>query len=66
MFSVAVLMVSISKVFCTNEFKVIPHLSSIRFTVSHFMLRSCIHLEFYFVLGDKYESIWIPLSIVFQ
>jgi hypothetical protein len=36
-----------------------PTFSSIRFTVSGFMLRSLIHLDLSFVQGDKYWSIFI-------
>jgi hypothetical protein len=38
-----------------------PTLSSIRFSVSHFMLRILIHLHVSFVQGNKYGSIFIIL-----
>ena len=38
--------------------RVFPYFSSIRFSVSGFMLRSLIHLDLKFVLGEKYCSIF--------
>jgi hypothetical protein len=38
-----------------------PTFYSIRFSVSGFMLRSLINLDFSFVQGDKYESIFVLL-----
>ena len=42
---------------CANVFKAIPTFSSIRFSVSDFMLKSLIHLNLSFVQGDRHESI---------
>lgn len=44
---------------CINELQPIPYFSSIRFSVSDFMLRSLIHLALTFVQGDNYGSTWI-------
>ena len=41
--------------------RLFPTFSSIRFSVSGFMLRSLIHLDLSFVQGDKYGSIFILL-----
>mgnify|MGYP007133048323 CR=1 FL=1 len=41
--------------------RLFPTFSSIRFSVSGFMLRSLIHLDLSFVQGDKYGSIFIFL-----
>ena len=43
----------------TMHFSVFPTFSSIRFSVSGFMLRSLIHLDLSFVHGDRYGSIFI-------
>ena len=40
--------------------------SSIKFSVSGFMLRSLIHFELKFVQGDKYGSIWLSLHVTIQ
>jgi len=41
--------------------RLFPTFSSIRFSVSGFMLRSLIHLDLSFVQGDEYRSIFIFL-----
>jgi hypothetical protein len=41
--------------------KLFPNFSSIRLSVSGFMLRTLIHLDLSFVQGDKYGSIFIFL-----
>jgi hypothetical protein len=41
--------------------RLFPTFSSIRFSVSGFILRSLIHLDLNFVQGDKYVSICIRL-----
>jgi hypothetical protein len=40
-----------------------PSFSSIRFSVSGFMLKSLIHLDLSFVPGDKYGSIFVFLYV---
>jgi hypothetical protein len=40
--------------------------SCIKFSISGFVLRSLIQLEFSFVQGEKYESIFIPLHVDIQ
>ena len=54
-------MVSVSV--CSSTF---PTLSSMRFSVVGFMLRSLIHLHLIFVNGDRYESICIFLHVDIQ
>jgi hypothetical protein len=44
-----------------NKLNVLSTFSSIRFSVSSFMLRSLIHLDLSFVQGDKFGSIFILL-----
>ena len=51
---------------CANVFKCTSHLSSIRFNVAGFMLRSLIHLDLSFVHGDRYGSIFILLHVDIQ
>ena len=46
--------------------RLFPTFSSIRFTVSGFMLRSLIHLNLSFVQGDRYGSIFILLHADIQ
>ena len=46
--------------------RLFPTLSSIRFSVSSFMLRSLIHLDLSFVQGDKHSSICILLHANIQ
>ncbi|KAL6091936.1 hypothetical protein STEG23_025894 [Scotinomys teguina] len=56
-------------VFCANAFNVIPTLCSVRFSVSEFMLRSLIHLDFGFVQGDSQDSNIMPeyvCSFIFE
>ena len=45
---------------------VLPTFSSIRFSVTGFMLRSLIHLDLSFVHGDRYGSIFIFLHVDIQ
>ena len=46
--------------------RISPTFSSVRFSLSGFMLRSLIYLDLSFVQGDKYESIWILLHADIQ
>ena len=46
--------------------RLLPTFSSIRFSVSGFMLRSLIHLDLSFVQGDRYGSICILLHADIQ
>lgn len=46
--------------------RLFPAFSSIRFSISDFLLRSLIHLNVSFVQGDKRGSIFILLHIVHQ
>ena len=46
--------------------KLRPNSSSMKFSVAGFMLRSLIHLDFSFVHGDRYVSIFILLHVTIQ
>jgi hypothetical protein len=42
--------------------RLFPTFSSIKFSVSCFMLRSLIYLDLSFIQGSKYGSVFIPLN----